>query len=208
MTFPYFLRAFVTVFISACLLALLSACESRQLTQLSAGDTILAFGDSLTEGKGVSEAQSYPAVLEEISGFRVVNAGISGEITAQGLQRLPSVLDQVRPSLMLLMHGGNDILQNLAKTQAERNLSAMIEMAHARGIEVVLIGVPEKKLFSDAAPYYEALAKQYSLVFEESLIADLLRSPSKKSDAVHFNQAGYREIAQTLLNTLKRSGAV
>ena len=199
------LRRFVFAFAA---LAVLVACQEKPLQPLAPGATILAFGDSLTEGKGVSLGDSYPAVLQRISGMRVVNAGISGEVTADGLARLPEVLDDVRPQLMLLLHGGNDILRNLNPSEASENIAAMIQEARSRGIAVVLVGVPEKKLFSDTSPIYPALAERFKLVFVESIIADLLRSPSKKSDAVHFNQAGYEEIAQELYDTLQRTGAL
>ena len=199
---------FKSLLLVLCAVLALSACTEKSLQALQPGDKILAFGDSLTEGKGVSRDQAWPAVLEAISGFRVVNAGVSGEITAEGLARLPSVLDEVRPRLMVLLHGGNDILRNLSARQAADNLAAMIEMARARGIAVVLVGVPEKKLFSDVAPMYPELAERFELVFEDSVIADLLRSPSKKSDSVHFNAAGYREIAQTLADLLDDAGAL
>ncbi|MFK7962427.1 MAG: arylesterase [Burkholderiaceae bacterium] len=200
-----FLRLFAAVLLG---LGLLTACQEKPLQPLPPGSTILAFGDSLTEGKGVALGDSYPAVLERISGIRVVNAGISGEITAEGLARLPQVLDDVRPQLMLLLHGGNDILRNLSPAQASANIAAMIQEARSRGIAVVLVGVPEKKLFSDTSPIYPALAEQFNLVFVESIIADLLRSPSKKSDAVHFNQAGYADIAEELYDTLQAAGAL
>ncbi len=199
------LRALVLVVLAG---GVLTSCAEKKLTALAADDVILAFGDSLTEGKGVPPTQSYPAVLEQISGFRIINAGRSGETTAQGLRRLPGVLDEVQPRLMLLLHGGNDILQNLPAQQAADNIAAMIRLARARGIDVVLIGVPEKNLFSEVAPIYPALAEQFDLVFEPSLIASLLRSPSKKSDSVHFNQQGYREIAESLSGLLESAGAL
>jgi len=203
-----FMHLFRLVILGLLSITLLAACQEKPLQPLAPGSTILAFGDSLTEGKGVTPDQSYPAVLQSISGMRVVNAGISGEITAEGLARLPQVLDEVRPQLMLLLHGGNDILRNLSPAQASANIAAMIQEARSRGIPVVLVGVPEKKLFSDTSPIYPALAKQFDLVFVESVIADLLRSPSKKSDAVHFNQAGYAEIAEVLHDTLQAAGAL
>ncbi len=187
---------------------LLAGCAKKSLEPLQPGETILAFGDSLTEGVGVSKALAYPAVLEALTGNRVVNAGRSGEITAEGRARLPGVLDEVRPRLMILLHGGNDILRNLSPSQASANLSAMIEAARARGIMVVLLGVPQKNLFSDSAPIYHDLAERFDLVFNDSLVADLLRSPSKKSDAVHFNESGYRQLAESLAQMLADAGAV
>lgn len=191
-----------------CASLVLSACSQPTLNRLSGTATLLAFGDSLTAGKGSSTESSYPAVLAELSGLTVVNAGVSGETTAEGLRRLPQVLDDNNPDLLLLMHGGNDILQNLGARQAKANLTAMIKLARDRGIQVVLIGVPEKKLLSSSAPYYEELAEEFDLVLETSIISKLLKKPALKSDAVHFNAAGYREIASTIFELLKDRGAL
>jgi lysophospholipase L1-like esterase len=187
--------------------ATLIACD-KPLEPLGQSAVMLAFGDSLTEGKGTNPESSYPAVLAQLSGRKVINAGISGETTAEGLLRLPDVLADSAPDLMVLMHGGNDILRNLGAAQAKANLRAMIELAIGRGMQVVLIGVPEKRLLSSSAPYYQELADEYDLVFEKGMISSLLKKPSLKSDSVHFNAAGYREIASRLYGLLKDNGAL
>lgn len=193
---------------AACMF-LLAGCEKGQnLTPLMGNDTIVAFGDSLTEGYGVSEADSYPQVLAKITGMRVINEGISGELSGEGLERLPQVLAEHKPALVILMHGGNDILQNRSLSKTKQNLAAMIEMAQRAKAQVILIGVPEKNLFSDSAAIYGELADQFGLVFEGDLIADLIRTPSKKSDSVHFNASGYADIAQTVKEAMDQAGAI
>ena len=183
-------------------------CDNAQLTPISASATILAFGDSLTYGKGVNEGDSYPSVLARLTNREVVNAGISGELTKDGLARLGDVLAEFNPELLILLEGGNDILrnQNLAKTK--QNLASMIELAQAQGIQVVLIGVPEKKLFSNSASLFSELAKQYHLAYDGELIASLLRSPKYKSDSVHFNEKGYRKMAKAIFALLKENNAL
>lgn len=187
---------------------LLAGCGGDKLSPLSEGATILAFGDSLTAGYGVDEAQSYPRVLAQLSGRRVVNAGVSGEVTAEGVARLESLLDREQPQLLILLEGGNDILRNLDPTETRANLQRMIEQAQSRGVEVVLVGVPQKNLFSSTAPFYAELAETYRLPFADSLIAELLRSPGYKSDQVHFNAAGYRRLAESIHELLKEEGAL
>lgn len=189
-------------------LAALAGCGSPQLESLPADGRILAFGDSLTRGVGTSEKNSYPAVLSELSGLEVINAGVSGETTAGGRARLERVLDERRPDLLILLQGGNDILQNQSPVATKTNLEAMIALARSRGVDVVLLGVPEKKLFSSAAPLYEELAAEYGLVFDGTLVASLLRTPSYKSDPVHLNAMGYREMAESIYALLVDSGAL
>lgn len=185
-----------------------TGCGENKLSPIPETGMILAFGDSLTDGVGVSRPDSYPAVLERLSGRRVVNAGISGEVTTDGLPRLEELLYQSSPDLLILLEGGNDILRNhnLAKTKS--NLSTMITMAKKRGIQVILIGVPEKNLFSKTAPLYRELAEEHQLVFMDDLIASLLKSPKYKSDQLHFNKAGYQIMAERIHEVLIANGAL
>lgn len=185
---------------------LLGACSEPQRESLPSGGTILAFGDSLTVGVGTSNSKAYPAVLEALSGYRVVSAGVSGETTEGGLQRLPRVLDRHSPDLLILLEGGNDILRSRPYAGIEQNLRAMIDLAQARGVPVVLIGVPEKKLFSSSAPFYARIAEDYGLVYEGALIGELQRSPELKSDHVHFNEQGYRILAESVHKLLQDHG--
>ena len=131
-------------FLFACLLFLLAACGAKPLPPLSYSDTILAFGDSLTQGYGATPETSYPAVLAKLTNRKVINAGISGETTSEGLIRFDAVLDKHKPALVILMEGGNDILQNQDLSVTKSNLAAMLTSATARQIPVILIGVPEK----------------------------------------------------------------
>ncbi|WP_010322779.1 GDSL-type esterase/lipase family protein [Marinobacterium stanieri] len=189
-------------------LSLLTGCSSDQLDPLGRNAVILAFGDSLTVGVGTSEQQNYPAVLSQLTDRQVIASGVSGEASSKGLQRLPGELERVRPDLLILLHGGNDILRNGSAQTLEQNLEAMINLAQSKDIPVVLVGVPEKRLFSDAAPLYSELAERHDLVFIEDLLADLLRESSMKSDAVHLNEQGYRALAQGIHQALQDAGAL
>ncbi len=188
---------------------LIVGCGSDQtLAPLGRQDVILAFGDSLTQGVGVAPEFSYPSVLEGLSGRKVVNAGISGEVTQQGSQRFKQVLDETKPALVILLEGGNDILRNLSAQETERNLSEMITTAKNENVAVVLVGVPEKKLFSSHAPLYQSLAEKHQVPFEGSIIAELMKDTGMKSDSVHFNQQGYRKLAERLNQFLREEGAL
>lgn len=182
--------------------------EGRRLEPLPPDATILAFGDSLTVGVGAQPAHSYPSVLADLSGLEVVNAGVSGETTEDGLERLRETLPRVRPDLLLLLEGGNDILRSVQPDRTHRNLESMVELALAEGVQVVLIGVPNKLLFSDSANYYAEIAERHSLVFDGDTLADLLRDGALKSDAIHLNAAGYRELARATYELLVNHGAL
>jgi len=196
----------IAVILIGCIL--LQSCGQPKLAPLPEEGTILAFGDSLTFGFGTEKSKSYPRVLAQLSGLRVINAGVSGEVTSQGLARLPETMDQTMPDLLILLEGGNDILRNKDPEVTKRNLASMIELAHSRGVDVVLIGVPAKRIFSDAASFYADLAERYRLVFEDKLIANLLRQSDYKSDAIHFNEKGYRVMAEAIHELLVENGAL
>lgn len=191
------------------LFTFLLSCSESPLTPLADDAKILAFGDSLTEGKGVKQEESYPAELQRLIQKRVVNAGISGETTAEGLKRIEKVLNKEKPDLVVLMEGGNDILRNYNLKETESNLGAMIEIIQARGIPVALMGIPVKSLFSSScASFYEDLADKYTLPLDCDSVGELLRDSRYKSDSVHFNKEGYALIAKRVEELLKDSGAL
>lgn len=194
--------------VTGLLCLLLTACGEPGFRPLAPGETILAFGDSLTEGRGVSPAQSYPSVLASLSGHPVINGGVSGELSRAGRARLPALLAEHRPALVILLEGGNDMLRGSGEGALKANLAAMIEAAQGSGAQVLLVGVPRKSLFADGAPLYEELADQYGLVLDNDSIGELLRDPALKSDAVHFNAEGYRTLAQRLHRLLQERGAL
>ena len=169
---------------------------------------ILAFGDSLTYGTGANESESYPAQLERLVARRVVAAGVPGEVTAQALERLPAVLDEHAPRLLVLCIGGNDFLRRLGNAQAERNVRAMIELAKRRGVAVLLVGTPEPGLLPSPPAFYATLAKELRVPYEGSVITEVLKDTRLKSDPIHPNAAGYRLIAERVAATLKNNGAI
>ena len=190
-----------------CALSLV-ACSDPELKPLSENAVVLAFGDSLTAGLGAAPTAAYPAVLESLSGRTVINAGVSGELTEEGLQRLPDLLAEHDPELIILLEGGNDILRNRSHADAKANLSAMIKLAKDRGSDVVLVGVPKKSLLASTAGFYVELAEEHQIPLEKKIIGSLLKKPAMKSDSVHFNAAGYRALAEAIHQVLQDSGAL
>jgi len=194
-------------FLLAALLA--AGCGARhKLEKLDSGATVLAFGDSLTFGTGATPAESYPAVLERSIGRKVVNAGVPGETSAQGLGRLPATLDEVRPKLMLLCHGGNDFLRRLDDAQAAANVRAMIQLARERGIPVVLVATPKPGLPPSVPAFYGEIAAELKVPYDDGVLRSVLLDNALKSDMVHPNAAGYARIAAAVEKLLKAAGAI
>lgn len=196
-------------FVALVALFFLAACNrAPTLPRLGPHDVIVAFGDSLTHGTGASEETAYPAVLASLSGRTVINAGVPGDTTASGLQRLPAVLAEYRPRLVLLCLGGNDMLHQQPAAAIESNLRRLVQTIRASGADVVLIGVPEPRLFGGAPDFYARIARDLQLPLEQDAFNDVLKDARLKSDPVHANAAGYRQVAERLDEFLKKTGAL
>jgi acyl-CoA thioesterase-1 len=173
---------------------------------------ILAFGDSLFAGYGLKEGESYPARLEaalRAKGVNAVmtNAGISGDTSAAGLQRLAFTLDaqEAKPDLFILELGGNDLLRGLSPDETKANISQMLEELKARDIPVLLMGMrappnygPEYQAQFDAL--YRDLAKQHGAALIPFWLEDIYREPDLfQNDKIHPTAEGIeRLVASTL----------
>ncbi len=201
-------QAIPVAFILALLLCGCSG-EAPRIAPLSQDAVILAFGDSLTWGTGAAREYSYPVWLEQLIKRRVVNAGVPGELSAQGRERLPRLLEEHQPDLLILCHGGNDLLRRIDAAKTRDNLVSMIDQAKRRGIPVTLIGVPQPALmFLEAAPLYDEIAAEYSLPYEGEVLAEVVADNTLKSDRIHPNARGYQTIAEAINRLLEASGAL
>ncbi len=200
--------AAVAVFVVTLLATAIYVMKSGpEVSALQPGDSILAFGDSITYGYGAKPGESYPAVLASMTGLRVINAGINGETSGEGLARLPKLLGDDSIRLMILCSGGNDILQRRSREELKSNLERMIALAKAKGIDVVLIGVPEFGIFGlSSLPLYKEVAREENVAYMPSLLPDILGDRSLKTDYVHPNAAGYRTMAEKIFERLRETG--
>lgn len=197
-----------TLLIAVLLLALAACGDQPALNPLPPDAVILAFGDSLTEGVGAGEDQSYPAVLATLTGRRVINAGISGEESDAGLERLPELLATWQPDLVILGHGGNDFLRQRDTDQTKANLAWMIALTREQGSEVVLLGIPRPGLLVRTHPLYDALASELVVPLQADAIAEILSDKALKSDQIHPNAQGYRQLAEAIARLLQQAGAL
>jgi len=169
---------------------------------------VIAFGDSLTAGYGVSQAEAYPAQLQTAlfrEGFsvQVINAGVSGETTRGNLERASFIRSQ-EPDIIILGIGGNDALRALPFEETQKNFFAVIDVL--RGGE----DPPEVLLLQMQAPLnaggaykrqfdalYERAAQKNNLKLVPFITPKIFLDPRNKlSDGIHYNQAGYAKVLE------------
>ena len=202
-------RKFLT-YTSVLLLAACGGKSGKKQTKIAAGSTVLALGDSLTYGYGASPAESYPAQLQKLTGWDIINGGISGDTSAQALSRLPALL-QRQPKLVLISIGGNDFLRKLPEAETRANIAEIIETVQKENIPAVLVGVPHLSvgaLFGHLSdhPLYQELAEQYKIPLFEGAWSEILSDEKLKSDQIHANAAGYKVFAEKLEKFLQEEG--
>jgi lysophospholipase L1-like esterase len=192
--------------ISIFLFFLISGCDSTpRIDALGSSSLVLAFGDSLTYGTGADRNQDYPSVLSRMMGVPVINAGVPGEVTAEGMQRLPGLLKAHKPSLVILCHGGNDFLKRRPLPETIANLRNMLTLIQAHDADAVLVGVPRLGLGLDVPDFYASLAEEFHIPFESELLVSVLSENDMKSDLIHPNTEGYRLMAESLYDLIERA---
>jgi acyl-CoA thioesterase-1 len=170
---------------------------------------IVAFGDSLTAGYGTDTGNSYPDFLEtdlNAKGFHyhVINAGISGNTTKDGLDRLDDVL-ALKPVLVIVAFGGNDGLRGLPIESTRRNLNRIVSTLQHAGIKVVLGGITLPPNYGPDYIHqfnetYAMLARQYHVPLLPFLLKNVYGVPgSMQADGIHATAQGNQQVARNLL---------
>lgn len=160
--------------------------------------TIIAFGDSLVSGYGVSEGDDAVSVLSTKLGVPVANFGVSGDTSAEALMRIDTILER-KPDIVIVLVGGNDALQQLPVAETERNISEILKKLKQAGIQPVLAGVIGGFPSDPYASMFTRLAGEHEVPLVPNVLAGLIGNKTYMSDEIHPNALGYTRIAEKLL---------
>lgn len=179
---------------------------------------IVAFGDSLFAGYGLPQGEGFAPMLEEALAGQgvsatVFNAGVSGDTTTAGLQRLDFVLDGLdrKPDLVIVGLGANDMLRGLDPEQARANLDAILSRLKSRKIDAVLTGILAAPNLGPAYaekfnPIYPALARKYDVPLYPFFLDGITGRPDMLlPDGLHPNEKGVAEIVRRILPTVEQA---
>jgi acyl-CoA thioesterase-1 len=175
---------------------------------------IVAFGDSLTAGFGLAEKESYPYLLQQqlkADGFdyEVINAGVSGETSIGGLERIDWVLEQENVQILILELGANDLLRGLPVAKMKQNLAKIIEKAKAKNVQVLLCGMfapPNMgvKYQREYTAVFPDLASEYKTAFLPFILENIALNPKlNQGDGIHPNADGAKVMTETVYKALK-----
>ncbi len=192
-----------TLFISCLLIVACSGSNNK--INLENNKTILAFGDSLTYGYGVNQNYSYPNVLSNILKTKVINSGVSGNTTENGLNRIEQQLVEHNPELVILGLGGNDFLRKVPQEETIKNLKEIIKIIKSYNAKIILLPVPKPGYLGlvghlEDAKFFEELAKEEKILLIENIYSELLSNNKYKSDLIHLNEKGYQLVAEKIAN--------
>ena len=168
-----------------------------------AAGTVIAFGDSLTEGTGASPGNDYPAILSRKFNIQIVNAGRAGDTTTVALDRLDRDVLAKDPRLVMVFLGGNDILRQIPKATTFENLRAILGKLQKKGAAVLLIGFEQGRPLDSYGRAFADLAKEKNVEFIPDILGGVYGHPELMSDELHPNDKGYAMIANRIEPVLR-----
>lgn len=192
----------------------LTACGSNnpKYAPLPPGSVVLAFGDSVTWGTGAARGEDYPTRLAALSGWKIENAGIPGDLAETARNRIDDALEEHAPRLVLVELGGNDFLRRRPEQEVAEDLRAILRSVKAAGAQPVLVAVPAFSPLAAAAgslkdsTIYRSLAREESVPLVEAVFADVLSDSKLRADPIHPNAQGYRRLADGIADALRDHG--
>ncbi|MDD5568078.1 MAG: GDSL-type esterase/lipase family protein [Candidatus Omnitrophica bacterium] len=183
----------------------LNGCAKREIKNInSKGKNIICFGDSITFGYGVASGEDYPASLRKIlSDTVVINAGVDGDTSVEGLNRINADVLEKNPRLVLIEFTGNDFLKKVPMENTIKNIRKMIEEIQRQGAMTAIVDVSAGLFLIEYRVRLFNLARQTNSIFIPEVLGGILTNPSMKSDFMHPNKNGYGIVAQRVYAGIK-----
>jgi lysophospholipase L1-like esterase len=176
---------------------------SPRAARPTAGQNIIAFGDSLVAGRGASAGRDFVSVLSARLGVPIINAGRSGDTTETALARVDRDVLSRNPRVVLVLLGGNDFLRRVPRQTTFANLATIVRRIRERGSAVVVVGVSAGIFTDSASDDYEALAGDTAAGFVADILAGIIGRSDLMSDPIHPNDRGHLIMADRLEPVLR-----
>lgn len=166
---------------------------------------MIAFGDSLVQGKGVSPNKNWVSLLSQRYNLTILNKGRNGDTTSAALARLDRDVLTQDPRIVMVLLGGNDALRRVSHEETFGNLSEIIDRIHAAGAAVILIGVRGGLLGDPYDDMFETLARKKHTYFVPDILDGIFGNPDLLADRVHPNNQGHQRMADRISRVLEET---
>ncbi len=203
----YYQKVLLIFLVGVCIIGL-NSCQDKLATitniDLGSGEKIIVLGDSITAGFGLQLEQAYPYLLSQKLGLPIVNRGVSGDRTADGLARLSEDILSENPWLVIVGLGGNDFLKKVPKSETEQNLRDIIGLIQAEKAITVILGM-NLGLFSDEyQELYQRVAEETGSYLIPQILKGIIDNPKhRQSDIIHPNVIGQELLAEKIAKGLE-----
>ncbi len=168
-------------------------------------EKIAAFGDSITFGSGANKEESYPAVLADLLNVPVVNGGRNGDTTRDALDRVDEIAKD-KPGIVIVMLGGNDLLQRMPLQETLDNLARMITRFQEEGSAVAMFALDPPGVGDNWQMAIEHLCKEKGVFYIENVMKGIWGDKSLMADPIHPNKKGYALMAERIAAALRDGG--
>jgi len=182
---------------------IMTGCQQPIANRDSTGTTVVCFGDSLTAGYGAAEGHDYPSLLGQLIKWPVINAGVSGNTTAEALNRLDQDVLTHDPKMVIITLGANDFFRSVPKKGTLANMTQIIERIKAHKAMVVWAAV-QTGIFGDGyIDDFKALANREHILLIPNILQGIIDNPQYKYDQIHPNDEGYKIMAERIYQKIK-----
>ena len=183
------------------LVCVLVSCSNNKQIKFN---NVVCFGDSLTEGYGSTDGKTYPYYLQQLVNVPVINKGIDGNTTKDGLDRLDDIL-QFKNSLVIVEFGANDFFWQVPMQETKNNIEQIVKSLKQNNCTVVLVSTEDKHLLITNNLYdiLKTVAKENNILFIDGILNEIWDDRSLFSDEVHPNSDGYKLVADKIYKNIK-----
>lgn len=191
------------IFLLLCSIGLFSFFFSCNKQSVQSSQNIVCFGDSLTKGYGASDGKGYPYYLQQMVDCPVINLGVNGNTSADGLRRIDDVLKHIKSSetIVIVEFGANDFFQQTPLAQTKKNMEQIIDRLVDAGA-IVVIASPQDSEMNEIYHLLKSIAENKKVEFIDGILNEIWNKRNLFSDFVHPNTNGYKLVAEKIYNKI------
>ncbi len=179
---------------------IVSGCAQKAAIQPKLEKTIVCFGDSLTHGTGASNGETYPYFLQKFTNLTVVNAGVHGDTSQQGLDRIDEIF-QFKPFMVLIEFGANDFFKKIPTAVTKKNIESIVDKIQASGATAVILCTEDNQL-PELRRILVEISNDKNAPIVSGILNEIWTDRTLFADDLHPNSAGYKIVAEKVFKAV------